>query len=75
MSLSQERAVTSLPICCFVISAIRNIKTTSISYSQVKKVISRTEYEIEFFENQYGSVTVVFAERGKGKSSQAPDRR
>lgn len=37
---------TSLSICCFVIPAVRDRKMTSIYYNQVRKVISRIEYEI-----------------------------
>ena len=55
--------------------AISDIKMTSIYYSQVKKVISRTECGIEFIENQYGRKIIVYAERGKGESSQATESR
>ena len=41
----------------------------------MKKVISRIEYGTEFMENQNGSKTIVFAERDKGESSQATERR
>lgn len=47
---------------------------TSICYSQVKKVVSRTACGIEFFKNPYGRVIVVFAER-EVKGSQAKSQR
>lgn len=65
----------SLPsILYFVILAIRDIKMTSIYFSQVKKVTSRIECVIGFFQNQYGNSNHVLAERDKGKSSQATER-
>lgn len=64
----------SLPsILYFVKLAIRDIKMTSIYFSQVKKVTSRIECVTGFFQNQYGIVITCLQRETKG--SQAKPQR